>query len=309
MPNGYPADRITPGKMSPGLRIYLDRVGGELRATRNVGAALIATVERVVKVQHGADTKPLFGRSLYMIHTDLGVVAFQAPGRTFGLAPMPGNESPTTLGDALKAHEAYLEAAKQAASAKPKVKARDRWSISSTSGMGSFLCPPGHPAHRFEVIQGPARNPQTSMSVDAAARGEYGVPDEIRDRAAAKIAEATLVESELWLHMVYGYFRGCYVPEGATAVDTRHIITGVPDLPDERSAAVVAVRRWFPGHEPREDLLEAAHRGEKLYGSHPCRHCGERVQYEAAVDKLAVFDRRGRGGEKCADAPDGVHAW
>ncbi|MFL4491702.1 hypothetical protein ACJ6WD_10665 [Streptomyces sp. VTCC 41912] len=88
------------------------------------------------------------------------------------------------------------------------------------------------------------------------------------------------------------------------------IVADVRDVParmdPERHAAVSCVRQYFPGHQPRLDLIENPTKG---YGSWPCSKCGERVQYEAKFDKHAVVTTRidGRGmthwsyGLECAD--------
>jgi hypothetical protein len=185
--------------------------------------------------------------------------------------------------------------------------ARETWHITRTGhGQGSFLCPPGHPAHVYSVIEGPANNPRTSMSIESAAQEDW-VPQHIRERAAKIIANATLIESEGWLRHVYGYFRSMYLPESGERNVSTLLSAKRDELPDERHAAVAAVREYFPDHAPRADLIADSYTGRKLYGSYPCVHCAEAVQYEARVDGLAVF---GRGaGHVCAKAPDGRHAW
>lgn len=57
----------------------------------------------------------------------------------------------------------------------------------------------------------------------------------------------------------------------------------------ERHAAVACIREYFPGHQPRLDLIEDA---RKRYGNYPCTKCGKPVQYEAKFDALAVVTTR-----------------
>lgn len=81
----------------------------------------------------------------------------------------------------------------------------------------------------------------------------------------------------------------------------------VPEPMDpERHAAVACVRRYFPDHEIRHDLILDAGKG---YGSYPCTKCGEKVQYEAKFDKLTKITTRVGGtgmthwtyGTECTD--------
>lgn len=174
-------------------------------------------------------------------------------------------------------------------------------------GMGGFLCPPGHPALAYRVERGPVRNPQDIMSLMHAASEEAAsyVPADIRRRAKGMLDRAVLVESEGWLRHTYGYMRSMYVSESGSR-DARDLISDPHNtLPAERHAAVAAIREYFPDHQPRLDLINAG-KEAKLYGSYPCVHCDQRVQYEARWDGLHVF---GRGKDVCPKSADGMHAW
>ncbi|MER6605726.1 hypothetical protein ABT282_07370 [Streptomyces sp. NPDC000927] len=78
---------------------------------------------------------------------------------------------------------------------------------------------------------------------------------------------------------------GAFTPE--------RVVADVPNVPEpmdpERHAAVAHIREYFPDHEPRVDLIENPGKG---YGSYPCDKCGEKVQYEAKFDKLAIVSTR-----------------
>ncbi|MGD6750386.1 hypothetical protein [Streptomyces sp. BH105] len=71
------------------------------------------------------------------------------------------------------------------------------------------------------------------------------------------------------------------------------VVADVVDVPSpmdpQRHAAVATIRKYFPEHEPRLDLIEDPSKG---YGSWPCTKCGERVQYEARYDKHTVVSTR-----------------
>lgn len=182
-----------------------------------------------------------------------------------------------------------------------------KWRIRSgrDDGTGGFLCPPGHPAHTYSVIQGPVRNPRVVESVEAAIN-DPDVPGDIKSRVRSIMSRAVLIESEHWLRMVYGYFRSMYVPESGSRNASDLIVDTSGQLPAERSAAVAMIREFFPGHAPRVDLIRAAlDKSMKLYGSYPCAHCGERVQYEPRTDSYSPFGKYG----PCEKAPDTRHAW
>lgn len=74
---------------------------------------------------------------------------------------------------------------------------------------------------------------------------------------------------------------GVFVPERVRATN--------PNPPEPidpaRHLAVLCVRGYFPDHEPRLDLIEDPGKG---YGMYPCTKCGQKVQYEAKFDKLAI---------------------
>lgn len=77
----------------------------------------------------------------------------------------------------------------------------------------------------------------------------------------------------------------------------------------ERHAAVACVRKYFPDHEPRLDLIANPKATAGL-----CEKCGEKVQYEGKLDKLAIVTTRmdGRGmthwsyNTECAEGGDHV---
>lgn len=161
--------------------------------------------------------------------------------------------------------------------------------IVSDGGTGGFLCPPGHPSHRYSIVE------KSSDRWNAYVCGTYSldsdcewIPDGIRRRATQMLTEAKLVESPMWVANVYGYFRSMWSPDGRMWADTRELVLGKPDgeYPDEWHAGCVFVRKYFPDHAVRADLIRDPGKG---YGSYPCAHCGERVQYEARHDALVIY--------------------
>lgn len=183
----------------------------------------------------------------------------------------------------------------------------EHWIINNDGqGAGGFLCPPGHPAHRYAVISKTSNRwnaRETGFyALETAATEDY-VPESIRRRCRAILDGATLVCSEAWVRMVYAYFRNCYSPDGIDR-DCSHTVKSGPP---ERHLAVLMVRRYFPNHEVRLDLIADPGRG---YGCYPCRHCGARVQYEARCDSLAIVtpgERRWRYVPGCEASPTGQH--
>lgn len=175
---------------------------------------------------------------------------------------------------------------------------------------GSFLCPPGHPNHFYEVRGATPRklmsDPHTITSVDSAANDD-SLPPEIVRQARELLAKAELVNSELWQRYVYGYFRGSYSPDGERGNAENLLIVGHkwyvdkgseynslnksdevlkaddPRVVPEHHAAYLLIKEYFPDATPRLDLIATS----GGYGTRPCAKCGTALQYEARVDAFA----------------------
>lgn len=124
---------------------------------------------------------------------------------------------------------------------------------------GSFLCPPGHPSHSFGIEDGPQRDPNLIASLDYAVDADNAdwVPAKIRDEAQRLLDTATLVESDEWLIKVYRHFRHCYSPDGVNRNASDALIVKSDDAapPVDHHLGVMFVRKYFPQHQPRLDLL------------------------------------------------------
>jgi hypothetical protein len=166
---------------------------------------------------------------------------------------------------------------------------RDGW------GMGGFLCPPGHWNHFYvlEEYTSPRGRKvigsfQLEYVFDVAAHADSG----IKTQALRIMTDAPLADSDLWERYVYGYYRNMYLPEDGSLRADDLIRDSEHSLPAERHAAVASIRQYFPGHQPRLDLITDPGTG---YGSWPCSKCGLRVQYEAREDALCVVRNTGPG--------------
>jgi hypothetical protein len=118
------------------------------------------------------------------------------------------------------------------------------------------------------------------------------IPVGIRTRAARMLTDAVRVESPAWVAMVYGYFRNMYARDGLMWTLASDLVQG--DYPDEWHAGYVWVRKYFPEHVLRADLIRDPGKG---YGSWPCVKCDQRVQYEARYDAHVVYPN----GATCTD--------
>jgi hypothetical protein len=123
--------------------------------------------------------------------------------------------------------------------------------IRHEGGMGSDLCPPGHPNYTHLVRFGPG-DEAGMCSVGYAVTAAH-IPAACREQARQLIAGAALAETEEWLREVYGRFRWSYAPEDGDVRDA--ILDCSCSLPPDRHLAVLWVRRHFPGHQPRTDLI------------------------------------------------------
>ena len=164
-------------------------------------------------------------------------------------------------------------------------------------GSGSFICPPGHLRHDYELHEYSSprgRRVQGVFAVDYALEPIAAAYPYLVHQVQKIMDGAELVESEAWIRMVYGYFRSMYAPLGGS----RNVAYAVHDpdgvMPPEAHLAVLMVQDYFPHHEPRLDLIADPGKG---YGSWPCDRCGNRVQYEPKFDKLAMVSTRMVGGE------------
>lgn len=158
-------------------------------------------------------------------------------------------------------------------------------------GSGGFLSPPGHPTLTMSVMEYRSmrsREPQSIMSVESVAKGEDGwIPTPVVAYAQEVLDKAATEASERWIRQVYGYFKSMYTPESGSTNASDLIVSRDGTLPPERHAAVAFIRRYFPAHAPRTDLIANPGKG---YGSYPCVHCGQTVQYEARFDAYAIVN-------------------
>jgi hypothetical protein len=208
-------------------------------------------------------------------------------------------------------------------------------------GTGGFLCPPGHPNHFYTINMYYPRGPRTPrpelrkepdgfVAVDTVLGDDDNLyPDYLVAAARRLMERAELVYSSMWVRNVYGYFRNCYSPDGKNrnagdcVIFKPHCLlcgraphpgqpgdgghNSVPALrpPAHRHLAVMLIREYFPGHQPRTKLIENPGTG---YGGHDCTRCGKRVQYEARMDALCeIITPGGPGGRwrYIADCPRG----
>lgn len=102
-------------------------------------------------------------------------------------------------------------------------------------GQGGFLCPPGHPHHtmHLEGFESPRhRKEMMSGSIEYALSDSFDGSSVVTDRVRKIMAEATLVESEMWIKHVYGYFHSTYAPEDGS----RNVSDAVHHNPAEIAA-------------------------------------------------------------------------
>ena len=148
--------------------------------------------------------------------------------------------------------------------------------------MGSFLDPPNSPQRQYRVIGWDrphrTREPDFSMSLEGALDSDW-ISEGIKRRIQALYDCADMQPTEEWLSSVYGYFKNCYSPDGKDRNVSNCLIVRLAkqqpqregeryrigtfreqpygdELPDPNKAlAVMHIRKFFPDHEIREDLL------------------------------------------------------
>lgn len=156
-------------------------------------------------------------------------------------------------------------------------------------GAGGFLCPPGHPNHtqHLEGKESPRhRNLMFSGSLDHALTDEFDGSDFTRDQVRKIMDAATLVESELWIRSVYGYFRTAYAPEDGS----RNVSKAVYHDPAEIAVNEVKGRLAKGYADP--DYVSTLPLGEENYrdGSRrPLRAARRGFEVTAARDGSTVY--------------------
>lgn len=84
---------------------------------------------------------------------------------------------------------------------------------------GSFMCPPGHPSHSY-TLEGYEsarhRNPFLIGSIEGALADDFDGNEILKARVVKIFADAVMVESEMWVRSVYGYYCSMYTPESGS---------------------------------------------------------------------------------------------
>ena len=98
-------------------------------------------------------------------------------------------------------------------------------------GSGSFICPPGHPRHDYELHEYSSprgRRVQGVFAVDYALEPIAAAYPYLVHQVQKIMDGAELVESEAWIRMVYGYFRSMYAPLGGSHADCALVLQSRP---------------------------------------------------------------------------------
>lgn len=178
-----------------------------------------------------------------------------------------------------------------------------RFKRDARRALGGFLMPPGHPNHEYyvaEYVSPRGRRELGTYALDSVIDSEW-IPAPVRARAQRILDGAELRCSELWVRDVYGYFRDMYLPESGSTNVSDMVSDSAHALPVDRHAAVAFVRRFFPDHEARTDLIADA---SYCYGAYACVKCGKSVQYSARLDAYAPY-----GVPSAVCESGGVHEW
>lgn len=155
--------------------------------------------------------------------------------------------------------------------------------IKSEHGIGSFLDPPNSPQAQYEVVgwysAHRTREPDCAMSLESALE-DPDVSEGMKRRIRKLYEDANMQPTEDWLKQVYSYFKNCYSPDGEDRNVSNCIIISpnverdgqmgfgykvgtfgrdgwINERPSaDTSLAVMLIRKFFPDHKPRTDLLD-----------------------------------------------------
>lgn len=167
--------------------------------------------------------------------------------------------------------------------------------IDQDEAMGTFMLPPGHVDFDYNV---------NGESLHKALK-DPEIPEALKEEARGLIEQAEPVESDLWVRSVYGYYRNMFLNPDLVTDEWKSagdLFLGrtmqESDRDPQRHAAVLHIRKYFPEHEPRMDLIADPGQG---YGNHPCTKCEQLVQYEARRDALMPVAYRENGPSECPE--------
>jgi hypothetical protein len=159
---------------------------------------------------------------------------------------------------------------------------------------GSFLCPPGHPNHTYHLEGKESPRHRTivfSGGLDYALSDEFDGSDYTSQAVRKMMDEATMVESELWIRSVYGYFRTAYAPEAKPGEKPdRNVSNAVYHSPAD--IAVKAVRLMLERHYADREMVASLPGADENYrdGSRkPMRGARRGYEVTATADGSEVF--------------------
>jgi hypothetical protein len=155
--------------------------------------------------------------------------------------------------------------------------------IVSTSGMGGFLNPPGHPEHTMHVEIDLRRKPENrgGMSLSAAAKCETldpkfrnKVKDILSNWLMTKLPE-TDPEVVKWVQSTLAYFKGCYEGDSGHGearwnVDKLNIDQTIDPMENaHRHAGVRHIRQFYGLFVPTAEDFTARTWGDKVTVDQP----------------------------------------
>lgn len=142
----------------------------------------------------------------------------------------------------------------------------------ANDGMGSFLCPPGHPEHTMHVETELHRRRENrgGMSLSYAAACEHLDPavskaaKQLLDDWAANRMPLESAEVQKWIRQVLGYFVTCYKGDGEDPWNVSNLKMDAERDPmqnvDEH-AGINLIRKYYPEFQPTEQHFDEARWG------------------------------------------------
>ncbi len=153
---------------------------------------------------------------------------------------------------------------------------KEKGKIVST-GMGGFLCPPGHPMHTCHVQTDLRRREENrgGMCLESAADCDW-LDDATRRAARTMLAtykrrKPPLDSPEVqdWIRQVLGYYKGCYCrgdgskPEDWHAGNLSIGRKAGEEQPVDHHAGVHLIRKHYPDFTPTPEHFTGAYWGSK----------------------------------------------
>lgn len=120
------------------------------------------------------------------------------------------------------------------------------------AGQGSFLDPPNYPTHKFGIS-----SRFRSQDIVSFSKEEPQFKEQLKPYLKFDKLPENHPEVQKWIKQHYSYFKNSYSKNGINRNVNDAIINEKDELPNNHHLAFLAVRKFYPNHKPRKDLIKS----------------------------------------------------